>query len=331
MANNTTSFANIMVLNWNTQNDNAVEQAIAVAQQNNAALTIVEMVNTQEDAQVSQIKSSYSRGLTDLVGPQYAYNRRDSLAKIRNSGLRVKCQNMIGISYRGILDAVKKHHHDLIIVGVGSPYDHMGFATSTLMNLVRKSPVPVLIVKSPSEKQEKRGILAAVDPAPGPGPFTDSENTLNKQIMHIANTLALSDSSEIEVVHCWMQPMEDRLRKSSRISEEDVRKVFRQTRQRHRKWLSLLLEQTKNNDLIYKTHLLKGHPQKLIPEFARKRHIDTVIMGNVSRAGLNGFFIGNTAEKILCHSDISLLVVKPVDFIETPELRLSPSEAACAL
>ena len=331
MANNTTSFANIMVLNWNTQSDNAIDQAIAVAQQNNAALTIVEMVNTQEDAQIGQIKSSYSRGLANLGGLQHTHNRRDSLSKIQNSGLHVKCQNIIGISYRKILEAVKKHHHDLIIVGVGSPYDHMGYATSTLMNLVRKSPVPVWIVKPPSEKQEKRGILAAVDPAPGPGPFADSENTLNKQIMHSANTLALSDSSEIEVVHCWMQPMEERLRKSSRTTEEDFRKALRRTRRLHKKWLSLLMEQTKNKELSYRTHVLKGHPKKLIPDFARKRHIDTVIMGNVSRAGLNGLFIGNTAEKILCHSDISLLVVKPVDFIETPELRLSPSEAACAL
>ena len=174
-------------------------------------------------------------------------------------------------------------------------------------------------------------ILAAVDPAPGPGPFAESENVLNKQILHIANALAANSTREIEVVHCWMQPMEDRLRKSSRITEEGVRKVFRQTRKLHRRWLSLLLEQTKNNDLTYKTHLLKGHPQKLIPEFARKHRIETVIMGNVSRAGLNGLFIGNTAEKILCHSDISLLVVKPIDFIETSELRLWPSEAACAL
>ena len=45
-----------------------------------------------------------------------------------------------------------------------------------------------------------------------------------------------------------------------------------------------------------------------------KHHNDLVIMGNVSRAGVNGLFVGNTAEKILCRSDVSLLIVKPLAF-----------------
>ena len=331
MADNTTSFANVMVLNWSTQCDSAIDHAIAVAKQNNAALTIVEFVDNQEDSQIGQIKPLHSRRLADIGGHQHLHSGRDSLAKIRKSGLRAKFQHMTEISYRKILEAVKKHHYDLIIVGVGSPYDYMGFATSTLMNLVRKSAVPVWIVKSPSANKDRRNILAAVDPAPGPGPFTESENVLNKQILNVANALAVNSTRKIEVVHCWMQPMEDRLRKSSRITEQDVRKVIRQTRQLHRKWLSLLLEQTKNNELSYKTHLLKGRPQELIPEFARKHQIDTVIMGNVSRAGLDGLFIGNTAEKIFCQSEISLLVVKPIEFYDSPNLRLSPAEAVCTL
>ncbi|MGD8713824.1 MAG: universal stress protein [Desulfobacterales bacterium] len=331
MTNNMTTFANILVMNWDTHNSSAIDKAIALAQNNNAALTIVEIVDTQEDAQIGQIKPLYSCGLANLGGHQHLHGGRDFLVKLQNSGLRAKCQIMVGISYRKILEVVRENHHDLIIVGVGSPYDHMGFATSTLMNLVRKSAVPVWIVKSPSGKQGRRGILAAVDPAPGPGPFAESENSLNKQIMNIANALAVSGTRKIEVVHCWMQPMEDRLRNSTRSTEEDFRKALHQTRRLHKKWLSLLLEQTKTNNLTCKMHLLKGQPQKLVPDFARKHQIDTVIMGNVSRAGLNGLFIGNTAEKILCHSDISLLVVKPIAFLETPELRLTPSETVCAL
>ena len=54
-------------------------------------------------------------------------------------------------------------------------------------------------------------------------------------------------------------------------------------------------------------------------------------MGSVSRAGMDGLFMGNTAEKIICHSNLSILVIKPLNFYDTSALRLSPSEAACEL
>ena len=43
-------------------------------------------------------------------------------------------------------------------------------------------------------------------------------------------------------------------------------------------------------------------------------------MGTVSRTGVTGFLIGNTAEKVLRQVDCSVLVVKPDKFVTPVKL-----------
>ncbi len=52
----------------------------------------------------------------------------------------------------------------------------------------------------------------------------------------------------------------------------------------------------------------------MIPELAYKEKVDLIIMGTVCRTGIAGFFIGNTAEKVLQQVHCSVLTVKPDGF-----------------
>jgi hypothetical protein len=51
-----------------------------------------------------------------------------------------------------------------------------------------------------------------------------------------------------------------------------------------------------------------------IPRVAGELHADLVVMGAVSRSGLERVFIGNTAERILDTLQCDVLVVKPAKF-----------------
>jgi nucleotide-binding universal stress UspA family protein len=53
----------------------------------------------------------------------------------------------------------------------------------------------------------------------------------------------------------------------------------------------------------------------LIPRVAERVRIDLIVMETVSRAGIAGLLIGNTAEKILHQVDCSVLTVKPDGFV----------------
>ena len=64
----------------------------------------------------------------------------------------------------------------------------------------------------------------------------------------------------------------------------------------------------------------EGDADAVIPEFAKTQNVDLLVMGTVCRIGIPGFFIGNTAEKILDEVDCSVLTVKPEGFVSPVEL-----------
>ena len=64
--------------------------------------------------------------------------------------------------------------------------------------------------------EKVKWIMAAVDPAPEPGPFAGFENALNKSIMMmVANSLSEMNTREGDRLKCWLQPMEERLQRLS--------------------------------------------------------------------------------------------------------------------
>ena len=54
---------------------------------------------------------------------------------------------------------------------------------------------------------------------------------------------------------------------------------------------------------------------KVIGDMVSRYSIDLAIMGPVARIGIPGFFIGNTAEKILASINCSVLALKPDDCV----------------
>jgi nucleotide-binding universal stress UspA family protein len=67
--------------------------------------------------------------------------------------------------------------------------------------------------------------------------------------------------------------------------------------------------------LKHRLHLVEGEAGTVIPKLAVKERIDLIVMGTVARAGLEGYFIGNTAETVLQRVDCSVLTVKPDAFV----------------
>ena len=70
-------------------------------------------------------------------------------------------------------------------------------------------------------------------------------------------------------------------------------------------------------------HLEKGEPGTVIPVLARDEQIDLIVMGSVCRTGIEGFLVGNTAEKILLQVDCSVLTINPDGFCSPVKLEVS--------
>lgn len=58
------------------------------------------------------------------------------------------------------------------------------------------------------------------------------------------------------------------------------------------------------------TDLIEGRPANAILEYAEDHHIDLIVLGGKDKSAAERFFIGNTAEKVVRHAPVSVLVVR---------------------
>jgi universal stress protein E len=196
--------------------------------------------------------------------------------------------------------------------------------------LLRVSPVPVLLLKS-GRPYRRPLTLAAVDPAHEHA----KPANLDGRILAAARELSTGLRGALHVVHAnypsivgvnvaaaarkaataWAMPTLADLQEGERQAFEAFREECGVPRTR--------------------AHLVEGSPTVQIPRVAKKLGAGIVVMGAVSRSGLERVFIGNTAEKILGKLDCDVLVIRPENFAtrvarETRGMRVTVPSSAVA-
>lgn len=302
----------------------ALERAVTLAENNQAKLTVVEVIPLitagigmpdggpiSADLQAAMVKT-HSQDLEAQIEPY-------------RTQIKINTKILTGVPFLEIIREVLRNDHDLLvkIPETSDWLDHI--FTSDDMHLLRKCPCPVWLIKSQAPKSYRR-ILVAVDVDDAfPAEELESRQDINQKIMEMASSMALSDFAELHIVHAWEAIGESAMRGAFiRSSEEDVINYVDQVKRQHKNNLDALLKKvlgTKKQDAVDylkpHTHLVKGSARKEIPAQARKIDADLVIMGTVARTGIPGFIMGNTAETILNQIDCSVLAIKPPGF-KTP-------------
>jgi universal stress protein E len=302
----------------------ALERAVALADNNQARLTVIEVIdelprNTKlithvqslEELQ-AKIVAKHRKGLEKLVAP---WSRK----------IEIQTKVLIGIPFLKIIREILRNGHDLVIKTAESGGLLDRVFGSDDMHLLRKCPCPVWLIKQESPKEIHK-ILTAVDVDDYYS--TEELNTrhqLNLQILEMATSLALSEFAELHIVHAWIAIDEDSMRGAFvDMSEDKIIAHLEEVRQHYKQSLNVLMNEVigklGQDALEYlkpQKHLLKGYPREKIPVLAKEIEADLVVMGTVARTGISGFFMGNTAETILNQLDCSVLAIKPQGF-KTP-------------
>lgn len=175
--------------------------------------------------------------------------------------------------------------------------------------LLRQSPVPVLLVNRARLYKSPR-ILAAIDPA---HTFAKTAR-LDDAILELAGKVAEAVRGTLHVMHAYVPTAvgfdESRLSVANAtqliIEEAEKQAVLRMDK-------ALRAANLANLD-SRRRHLVPQHPANSIPALARKLACDVVVMGALSRSGLKGLVIGNTAERVLDDLRCDVLVVKQPGF-----------------
>lgn len=201
-----------------------------------------------------------------------------------------------------ITRAVLRGGADLVVVGkrdeAATDGRNLG---SVAVKLLRKCPGPVWVVK-PEHDLVHRLVLCASDLSP-----------VGDRAVRYGAFVAEHAGAKLHVVHAYQIPMSLQL-SASRLSEEEYQAELDAIKTAAQSEIDGVLSATPFDGESV-VHVGRNAPALAIREAVEHFHPDLLVMGTVSRGGIAGFLVGNTAERLLDRVDCSLLTVKPEDFV----------------
>jgi universal stress protein E len=213
------------------------------------------------------------------------------------------------LATRADLVVGEAHHHAL----AARP-----FLRNTDWELIRQCPVPLLLLKS-SRRYDKPAVLVAVDPFHA----ADKPASLDKSLLAVGARLAGGLGGALHAVHAWL-PLTVLVPTAASApvpvwlppEAEDAHE------RRIRKAFDTLAARAGVKPP--RRHLIAGPVHTVLEEATRRSRASIVVMGAISRRGLQRLFIGNTAERMLDHLDCDALIVKPPGFRTRIPRRATP-------
>ena len=307
-------FENILlVAEFAAKQQMAVDRALSLARQNEARLTVFTVVKElPADARMA-ITAMSPRELHEGLIDDRRQTADTLAAEMCQQGIDARAQVATGTPFLEIIRQVLRDEHDLVILAAeGKGGLERRLFGSTSMHLMRKCPCPVWVVK-PVKRAKYKRILAAVDTA---SDFPDREReSLNPLIMQLASSLARRDGSELHVLQAWSVFAEGYLEARGQMRGSAIHQLRKETKRQYATKLDSLLAGIDLKGVITRRHLqMNDDAPNAIVKLAKSKKIDLLVMGTVCRTGLAGFFIGNTAEKVLGEVNCSVLTVKPEGF-----------------
>jgi universal stress protein E len=195
---------------------------------------------------------------------------------------------------------------DLIVASLHAGRHRMPWLLRlTDWELVRSSPVPVLLVKNP-HPYRRCAVLAAIDPSHEHA----KPRQLDKGILQVGKKLSVALRGSLHAVHAYSRfpvglPPEGMTPGTLEAMQEDAERTAQ-----------LRFSRSLRSARIARSrqYLIARPPIEAIAEASRNSHCEMVVMGAISRSGYKRLLIGNTAEQILDALTCDIMVIKPTNF-----------------
>lgn len=286
----------------------AIRKAAAIATRCGARITLFNAFSLPyplpDPAPVSSDEALYAairhrtKGLARLARP------------LQKAGIMVDCVVEWDFpAHDAIVRHALKSKPDVV---VAESHHHNKLARWLLANtdweLIRACPCPLWFVKS-RQLPASPSILAAVDPLHAHA----KPSQLDDLILDEAEALTRQLGGSINVAHAYAAPLSN----TSATFIEPLRIPIAPDRAQRfvagiRQQVDTLAEQ---HDIDSGHRFIReGDPVTVISSLVAKLKADVVVMGAVSRSGLQRSFIGNTAEKLIDKVRCDVLIIKPAGF-----------------
>jgi universal stress protein E len=286
----------------------AVERAVQLARAFRAELELFHGITEQLPVDAYMYQDGGLAGAEHRIRAQ-SYEGLHRLARhLEETGLEVNVSAEWDFpAYEAIVRRARRVKADLIVAEC-----HAGRRLApwllhvTDWELLRTSPIPVLLVKS-SQPYDHPVVLAALDPSH----VFAKPVKLDEVILGAAGRLCRALQGTLHAVHAYA-PMPVTIEPIASIEALGALPTLPQRAAQARKDMTRTI---RGRVPRARQHLLADIAAEAIPQTARKIGASIVVMGAVSRSGLKRMLIGNTAERVLNELPCDVLVVKPKRFV----------------
>lgn len=303
------NFRNILFVSQGmTDETDALKQALSIARNNKAALSVL-LVCPELSKEVAEYEKEYETSLIEKLQSKLLQTRE--AVKVSETDVPVKIEIESGSAPAvRIIRHVLSNNYDLVIKEAESNEGNKGFKALD-MELLRQCPCPVWLCRPIKRHRNEIRVAVAIDPASE----GKEARELSKRLLQLSRSVADTCSGELTVISCWDDVFEEYINNYlHETPEEKLRRIFQEAESSHSDSLNDLIQQSKISGK--KTvHHVRGRPHAIIPKYIEDKGIDILVMGTVARTGISGFVIGNTAENIMQKLECSLLALKPNGFV----------------
>jgi universal stress protein E len=303
----------VAVANPSAGSNKAVSRAASLAHKTGASLELFNSIPTPQIA-LGYAAAAVAEGVRAVA----AQNRADLeriANRLRREELLVETVVQTGYAvHEAILRQALLAQADLIVI---EAHRHNRLArlllSQTDFELIRRTPVPLLIVKGSRPWRGPR-ILAALDPLHA----HDKPAALDAQIVEAAAAVAAVVGGTLHLTHVC-RPLVELF--PGVVMEATILTVTPEQEKAYEAGVRRQFYKAIGPYSVSpkRRHFLRGDPATELPSLARSLKAGMVVMGAVSRSGLKRMFIGHTAEHVLDALSCDVLIVKP------PELRAAKS------
>lgn len=215
----------------------------------------------------------------------------------------------IGNSLKTILEYIEAYEPDLLIKNeyhLDSQFLRKNTTSGLDLKLARHCPVPLLLMDT--ELTEQTSVGCAV--APESSDLT--ADLLCDKIMIFGIFFANLLGSNLYAIRAWKVFGETDLWSSGQLSsvqmQEHIESIRKPSWQLFDKLISKFRKKAKNA-ICSEFH--KGEATLVINQTIIQQKIGLLVIGSLARSGIEGYFIGNTAEEIIQSASCSVLILRP--------------------
>lgn len=241
----------------------------------------------------------------------------DDISRSFDHAVNVSADVVFGKRYLEVIRQVQHGDFDLVIKDVDRLDWLERLIGSDDMHLLRKCPCPVWLL-SPANNYGFDNIVVALSLETN---VEQNSRLLDESLLYYSASLAISSNAKLHILNVVDVPEIGIIRLLANDPEKAEKDILDSASSSRRDQIQVLLEKLEVklgkdyfDKLSIQKHIVQGIPDQKIPEIVTKLKADLVVMGTISRVGIAGVIIGNTAENVLSQINTSVLTIKPAGF-----------------